>query len=472
MLKNVISYSNPADFTYNASDIEIAGNEAKLAVKVWPGAASEVAYWNFSIDSSLVSKRGGQTISLPDYNIANPNVGEVINDWLELKGDTFSYGSLLGVPKIDNGSNPTVSCKIKVNFATISSQKNIITLTNSGNSASIRFYFSNQGGGVTRIYGELKNNPGTIVFSSIIGTRTFAVDDVIEIGFSRESGSGNYYFTLDGVKSATVGATVLFDDINLDLGGPYSNRTNFSYSDLQLWNGLDRIDLEIPGGGQRAPQSTYNTNDPVLEVNAKVTATELIDLSDDTFGENPPNTEINYIVEVNGVDKYFDGLNWVNSDLSYAQSNTPVEITANLGTLDLIGGTLIGLKVLFHSMDGENTPVVAETSLCYTNTYTSGSVAVCNVKGTILDASGFPVAGAKIKIDSSDHFNTESAITKEAFVYSDTSGNFSLPAVETATTGTTANITVEYRQNGRLIRYVNANKTIPNQSEAFLSNLV
>ena len=127
-----------------------------------------------------------------------------------------------------------------------------------------------------------------------------------------------------------------------------------------------------------------------------------ISFQDTSVNENPPLTDTRFILNISGVDTYWDGANWVSSDLTYAQSNNAVDVNANLDDLDLSGGKDIKLKIILHSQDGSQTPCDDQTTLIYSLATPPDSVSVCSVNVSSLDVFGKPVNNMRIEVIPED----------------------------------------------------------------------
>ena len=76
----------------------------------------------------------------------------------------------------------------------------------------------------------------------------------------------------------------------------------------------------------------------------------------------PTNTEIKYIIDVDGQDRYFTAGAWANSDGTYAQSNTAAEINTNATALISTSSTL-KIDALLNTTDDQVTPTLVSVTL-------------------------------------------------------------------------------------------------------------
>ena len=178
---------------------------------------------------------------------------------------------------------------------------------------------------------------------------------------------------------------------------------------------------------------------------------------------------------------YHDGSNWVPSNGTLAQSNTPAEILANVSTFPVskgVGGA-VQIAHIFQSDVGYDTPSIESISISYKFQFKPDDVNLCIVYGSVLDNSGLPVEGATVRVNSSDKFFNAAFIGPSAKAVTDKFGKFSLTVVETETTNTAVNFTIEYTQkviqNGREIdQFISSslrNRIVPNSPSRELSLL-
>lgn len=108
------------------------------------------------------------------------------------------------------------------------------------------------------------------------------------------------------------------------------------------------------------------------------------------------NTDIKYIVNVTGVDKYWSGSAWVASDGTYAQANTLADILANQSTLVALGET-IKIKTILYSSDQIHTPSISSLSLGYDfHAITPEDPNITIVYGFVRDIENNPLSGVRV----------------------------------------------------------------------------
>ena len=193
----------------------------------------------------------------------------------------------------------------------------------------------------------------------------------------------------------------------------------------------DILKAEISGGVALllAPFTTANfhrTLTPLLGV-TNLTAVSAVT-------STPANTEVRFILGLDGVDSWWDGAAWVVSDASVVQSNTLAEINV---TAVLEAAVPTGETVLFEvipiltSSDGVSTPTL--TSITYTG---HAAPASCDITGTILDACGAAAVGCEVTLrpigaspGSAQAIGGVGILLDECGVVTDNNGTFTIAAL-------------------------------------------
>lgn len=465
---NQIEFDTPSEHQYDSTKISILNGQAKLISLVSP---SELLFFNFDDISNpshiagadVAPKRGSVNLTLPDYNIANPNVGVINNNWLTFETATYSFGIINNLAKIasSSGNNPAFRTKIRVNAATYGTPWSLLTITNNENSAKIRIYLENQGGGVTRVRGELLDNTGASIYAGIIGTKTFSIDDIMDIGFSRND-AGGYYFMLDGVIVGDLTATIKFDTMNIEIGGPYSNKTHWDYDDLQFWNGDERINLSYDGISLES--ITYSINEEMIATTMPLLLDEII--SFEAQQDVVTNTNVGYILMKNTDLYYFNTTSseWELSNGTLALSNTDQEINDNVTTFPVAKhvGAYIQVIQIIKSDTGYHTPTIEGYTFKYTFEFQLASVSTCSVYGEVRDNSGVPVVGAVVEFDSTNKIYNNAMIFPKAKTLTNALGKWSLRLVETETQNASGTFIITYDNDGDEEQQFYKNKIIPN----------
>ncbi len=143
----------------------------------------------------------------------------------------------------------------------------------------------------------------------------------------------------------------------------------------------------------------------------------------------PANTDIKYIMNINGVDRYHDGASWVVSDGTNSQANTLAEVQANLSTL-LPENDSVKIKTVLTG-DQLVTPEIDLITVVYDfGALEPAAPTQCQVFGFLKDSEDQPIVGAVVTIRPNrlNSFYVEAAnrvITSEQNFTTDSEGFFS-----------------------------------------------
>jgi len=107
----------------------------------------------------------------------------------------------------------------------------------------------------------------------------------------------------------------------------------------------------------------YPTSNPTIIVASAIDIACI-----DAFTEVATKTgsdEVTYIQELNSVDEYHNGVTWVESNGTYAQSNIATDVNTHGGELELGTGYRYRLVAILHSADGQTTPELESATVTY-----------------------------------------------------------------------------------------------------------
>ncbi len=102
----------------------------------------------------------------------------------------------------------------------------------------------------------------------------------------------------------------------------------------------------------------YPTINPTITVNSGLDTDGLLSFVADYVGN------VQFVLLIGGVPKYWNGSAWVTSNNTYAQSNTATDIHANLEDLDLSLGVTFKLRAFLNS-DGSSSPTLESAEIGY-----------------------------------------------------------------------------------------------------------
>ncbi len=227
-----------------------------------------------------------------------------------------------------------------------------------------------------------------------------SVDDgsVVEVGSPRYIFAGFYWDGSDWVFSngsysqANDFATILLHlDEFVASGGtlPWS----IVFTDSNTQSSVNSFSIEVTG--QKYTLDGYVENIQAVE------ASSLISYEDERT--TPTDTNIKIILSDDGVLKYHNGTSWVNSNGTYAQSNTVAELAANIASLDLGENSLVYMRWVFNTTDIQASPTLESATLTYEFGAIENIPDLVLVYGYVRDIAGAPISGATVAISLSQN---------------------------------------------------------------------
>lgn len=181
--------------------------------------------------------------------------------------------------------------------------------------------------------------------------------------------------------------------------------------------------------------------------------------------------EVRFVLEVNGVDKYWDGSAWSNS-VGYAQSNTAAEINTNVTSYDFSAGHILNIIAYLHSDTGATTPSIDNIAITYDFWSPAGVVNTCVVHGYIFNDQGHgkPDVDITAQITSVSYNNGIMIPTSPARAKTREDGYWELELVENQTSLPAGG---RYRFVFSALDYfLTETKSVPNNASADYSTLV
>jgi hypothetical protein len=243
---------------------------------------------------------------------------------------------------------------------------------------------------------------------------------------------------------------------------PFTTTANYTFdSDLiEIDTGVAQL-VDLGGG-------TYSTANPTIKP-ANIIKAISASAYTDTITETGSDL-VQKVIEVDGVNKYWDGTEWATST-GYSESNTTAEINTNISSLSLTGGKSIRPVYYLHSDDGSSTPSVTISAITYNLEVIPADPSTCVVSGLIYDAEGNPVLGATItaNLELSTTYNSSIRLGQQkATTTTDALGAWSLTLVETASVDPT--IKYRFEAKGFNVEWVEY-RSVPDQPTADYEDL-
>lgn len=305
------------------------------------------------------------------------------------------------------------------------------------------------------LYSESQVVAPSFVYSGIGALQSLTSITVTEVGSPQYTIDGKYW---DGAAwVASDGSYVQsspLSDINTNIGSlaldvagtiPYS--IVFASSNTQ--SSVD--DFILTHVGQQ--YSTDGDISPVQCIEAKSMSAYSHSVSE------PASTGVRVIINVDGVDQYWNGASWVASDGTFAQANTESDVNTNISSLSLGSNSTICIKWVLNTSDQQATPTITSASITYEFGAVETSTSVCQVYGYLKDITDAPVVGATVSFDlntSSESQYQEASnrimSTEPKTVTTDANGYFSISLIRTSEYSEGGNYSVQIiLSNGNVI---------------------
>lgn len=453
-IQTKIDFDTPADHTVS-SNIEVAGGVAQYTSIV---DSDEDQYFNFETDGDNTALRGDETVEL--------NGGAVVdNGHLEC----LVSGSFGAIENYDSFTGDfAFRFHYAPNYTTVVSNTNIFQLVSNQDSSLIRFYHQNQGGGVTRMWCEILNASGSTLTSTLMFSSTLTLLEDHEVVVSCNSSEVRVF--VNGVLEVTTGAWTR--DMS-DCRVVFSNNGTTKKHEFAFFQSFTAH--KFTGSTVVFPmpeQTLYSVEEETVETSVPLTMSSLTAAAHAT---NPTGTAvIKYYLTVDNLKKYWSGSAWVESDGTFAQSNTIEDINTNASALQLLeAGSTVKITAVFLSSDGFTQIQLEEICLTYNYHFNPSAKNLCVVYGTLLDNAGQPISGATVEVNGPDFHYNNNLIAGKAKTTTDASGNWNMQMVETATDSQTVKVKFTYTNvDGEEKTRSFPDLTIPNETTKAFVDIV
>lgn len=358
-----IDFTTPADYTYNASVIEVTGGKASL-INQQP--TNIEAYHNF--DNSFLN------LWTFDRAVTLQGTASISSNELLLNNNDVSSAKW-NASGITMGAHGTAAVRIKPNYsgAPTSNQFFYLHQNSAGGENLVTIYHQNASGAM-RV--QINDNTGASIISAAAAWGVFnpVAGTEYEIKLAWNVDAGNTRLYIDNVQlGGANGATGTVDStVDQLLIGSETFASNFVCTEFASFN--ERIVTAIDWTS--IPKTRFDITDPTIEVNADYFADALISMTETA---TKTGGEIKGIIKIGTVWSYWNGSAWIASNETYAQSNTVSEINANI-TSAVTERKRINLRYFIHSDDGGFTPELDEIVFTYGFTSsTADSIDICTV---------------------------------------------------------------------------------------------
>jgi hypothetical protein len=234
---------------------------------------------------------------------------------------------------------------------------------------------------------------GTLIsFDSLTYTLTGSAKIALQIG---KSGVWSYWngatwATGDGTKDYMCSFSDFAANVGtLDIEGEIYGQFKIYFPDSNSQGDIDILTASLTA-------QIYSTANPSIEFKETITHEGL-----ESFIETSTKTgsdEIKYILKKGSTNYYYDTVNeeWAESDGTYSQANTAVEIETNKATFTTIG-VIMTIIAFLHSDDGTTTPLLTQVDVNYDfYSFDDTDTTKCLVYGWVKDENENPVENATV----------------------------------------------------------------------------
>jgi hypothetical protein len=165
-------------------------------------------------------------------------------------------------------------------------------------------------------------------------------------------------------------------------------------------------------GTQQLPgaSTSFATDNPTITSKTSIRATSLTGFAATITAAG--GDAVQFTIEVNGVEKYWNGSAWVNSS-GYSQSNDAATINTNISSLTLTQLSLIIPIVYLHSFDGSTTPEIDDMQISFNFV---GSVIALNeaiIYSNLYDFDGSPIADETVSVRTKTLYGDKTVIDND-----------------------------------------------------------
>lgn len=352
----VLDYSSGTDFTYTASAIEFTDGGAKIKSQY----ASDVLFaatYTSSLDGVYSKFNGVLTATTSGTVSASGGKGDLSSDDGVFK--KLQYSGSLNFPP--NG---------------VGAVKFEATPGYTGTPGTRQWYFQSSmalSSSVNDVFWE-HHTDGKVYFyvynssASTIVTTDFAwsptASQTYEIYFHWDVVGGNTKAFIDGVQVATSTATgtrdnrITFFKFGASQGDTSTDHADFKIDKLLIYNAIQHTSGYTPG--YTVNDTKYLTTDPFVEQTTAVTVSSWVAVTG--VQSLSGSDTIKCQIRDDGTLKYYNGSAWVNSDGTYSQASTLVDINNQIATAPT--GS-VKMRCGLHSASGTTTPTLSSIVMEY-----------------------------------------------------------------------------------------------------------
>jgi len=376
-------FTTPGNYTYNTDEIEVSGGTAHLTDLFNLYMTNEGAtFYNDFI--SLDGLFGAGVLTGTAFNGAAVAAG-----LLDLTGAVNKYVDYAGAANADFAQTGCIRFIYVPNYngnpANVQFFVNISNGVNANNEVTI---YKNVAG--NQVVAQIYNSAGGLL-CQLTGNNIDAVGVPVEVELNVDTATGAHRLLINGVTAdtdATAGTrTATSTQLRVGENRTLTGNADYSMADLLIFDEVKHTADYTPDWSD-IPLVPYDITNPTIRFNSTFITDELEGFVETST--KPGTDEVKYVLSKNGTDYYWSGLDWVESDGTYAQANTAAEIETNKATF-VTSSTLVGIKALLHSNDGSTMPSLDELDVTYSyGGETPDTIETCIVHGYSIDPEGNP----------------------------------------------------------------------------------
>jgi hypothetical protein len=443
-------FTTAGNYTYDSDLIEVTGGVARLKQRTF---ANESCFNDFHVGTDLYRYSG---TAAPVSTAGTPTVTDeklVLNsgDGIVYSGDNFSNGQIFSFEStaipLYSGSGTGI---------------NLLYCEYTDASLNNVFYIYQE---FTFLKFILYSSTGSIIFNkSVAFSATSGVGSHISANIDITNGDSKFF--VDGSLVATDSSTgARSTPSKFSLGATNTGATSaddFEIDYIRRFDSVYRAGAFTPSVDD---YTDYTTSSPAIYSDS-VNADGM-----DGYTSLPTGGQVKHVINVDGVDKYWDGSTWSTSSNS-TESNTAAEIETNKASLDLSSGAAIYPKWYLTSTDGYTREELDSVTLTYNFSNTPETLTKCLVNGEFYKLDGTADTTAKLTISHDSFWYGEAYISGAEYeLTADSNGLIEKSLVETASVSVKVNFKLETGTGDEKIK-VEREVTIPNQAEKTISDLM
>jgi hypothetical protein len=464
-------FDNPATITHDEELIRFDSGVASLRDLALDGTF----FANYTTDIDATWSDGTGT--------GTANGGAAVSGGkLDLKGGAGKSVDYAGDKNADFQQRGTIRLDYIPNYTgSPAATRTLFTISEADSSTNnlIRLNHTAAGNLVLRV----TNAVGAVIINSVVigaYAPTTGVKDEVELDVDLTTGATRLFIDGNQLGSTILTTGTRGSTIGLLRVGQDEAKANNSDAEIDNFVVFDVVkhtaNYIVGDDTEEVPDTKpgYATSDPKMVLPGSFNASDLL-----TFGSSttrPTGTEVKFILVLDSVRKWFNGVQWTESDGTYSQSNTGSDINTNIESLELSSTVTVSIECFLHSDDGTATPDASSSTITFEiEAGEPDRPNKCLVYGWIHDLTGSPLSGIQIRASAGGFWHGDHAILPTAnTVLTDDNGYWELLLTETGTIKIhpyTFTIREDPTGGAQAAEYIFQNVQVPNSASENFSNM-